>query len=72
MKSLCLLMSSCIAAMVSSTKALVNVVLPSIAGDGFEAFLRRTAEEILDCAVREVISEVDRIILEEESSDVTV
>ena len=56
----------------SSTKALVNVALPSIAGDGFKAFLCRTAEEILDCAVREVISEVDRVIFEEESSDVIV
>ena len=72
MKNLCLLMSSCIAAKASSTKALVNVVLPSIAGDGFEAFLRRTAEEILDCAVRKLISEAGRIVFEEEASDVTV
>ena len=55
----------------SSTKALVNVVLPLISEDDFEAFLRRTAEEILDVAVREVISEVDRVIFEEEASDVT-
>ena len=53
-------------------EGLVNVALPSIARDGFEAFLCRTAEEILDRAVHEVISEVDRIIFEEESSDVTV
>ena len=53
-------------------KALVNVALPSIAGEDFEAFLRRTAEEILDHAVHEVISELDRIIFEEEASDVTV
>ena len=52
--------------------ALVNVVLPSISGDDFEAFLHRTTEEILDRAVREVISEVDCIIFEEENSDVTV
>ena len=65
-------MNLCIAAKASSTKALVNVALPSIARDGFEAFLRRTAEEILDCAVQEVISDVDRIIFEEESSDVII
>jgi len=47
-------------------------VLPSISGDDFEAFLRRTAEEIMDAAVREVISEVDRMVFEEENSDVTM
>ena len=52
--------------------AQVNVALPSITRDGFEAFLRRTAEEILDCAVRELISEADCIVFEEEASDVTV
>ena len=52
------------------TKAVVNVALPSISGDDFEAFLRRTAEEILDIAVREVISGV--IVFEEEASDVTM
>jgi len=46
--------------------------LPSISGDDFEAFLRRTAEEIMDVAVREVISEVDRMVFEEENSDVTM
>jgi len=46
--------------------------LPSISGDNFEAFLRRTAEEIMDAAVREVISEVDRMVFEEENSDVTM
>jgi len=46
--------------------------LPSISGDDFEAFLRRTAEEIMDAAVREVISEVDRMVFEEENSDVTM
>jgi len=45
-------------------------VLPSISGDDFEAFLRRTAEEIMDVAVREVISEVDRMVFEEENSSV--
>ena len=47
-------------------------MLPSISGDDFEAFLRRTAEEIMDVAVREVISEVDRMVFEEETSDVTM
>ena len=46
--------------------------MPLISGDDFEAFLRRTAEEIMDVAVREVISEVDRMIFEEETSDVTM
>jgi len=46
--------------------------LPSISGDDFEAFLRRTAEEIMDVAVREVISEVDRMVFEEENSSVTM
>jgi len=46
--------------------------LPSISGDDFEAFLRRTAEEIMDIAVREVIAEVDRMVFEEENSDVTM
>ena len=72
MKSHCLRMNLCIVPKASSTKALVNVVLPSISGDDFEAFLRRIAEEILDRAVREVISEVDHIIFEVENSDVTV
>ena len=47
-------------------------MLPSISGDDFEVFLRRTAEEIMDVAVREVISEVDRMVFEEENSDVTM
>ena len=47
-------------------------MLPSISGDDFEAFLRRTAEEIMDVAVREVISEVDRMVFEEENSSVTM
>jgi len=47
-------------------------VLPSISGDDFEVFLRRTAEKIMDVAVREVISEVDRMVFEEENSDVTM
>jgi len=33
-------------------------VLPSVSGDDFEAFLQWTAEEIIDVAVREIISEV--------------
>ena len=47
-------------------------MLPSISGDDFEAFLRRTAEEIMDAVVREVISKVDRMVFEEETSDVTM
>ena len=39
-----------------------------IAGPRFEAYLRSLAEEILDIAVREVIDELDHIILEEEES----
>ena len=65
-------MNLCIVAKASSTKVLVNVALPSISGDDFEAFLCRTAEEILDVEVHEVISEADRIVFEEEASDVTV
>ena len=47
-------------------------MLPSVSGDDFEAFLRRTAEGIIDVAVREIISEVDRLVFEEEASDVTM
>ena len=65
-------MNLCIVAKASSTRALVNVELPSISRDDFEAFLRRKAEEIIDVALREVISEVDRMVFEEETSDVTV
>ena len=54
------------------TKSPLNVALTSLAGEDFEAFLHRIAEEILDHAVREVISELDRIIFDEETSDVTV
>jgi len=43
-----------------------------VLGDNFEAFLRWTAEEIIDVVVREVISEVDRLVFEEEASDVTM
>ena len=53
-------------------RALVNVALLSISGDDFEVFLRQTAEEIIDVAVREVISEVDHMVFEEETSDVTM
>ena len=47
-------------------------MLPSVSGDDFEAFLRRTAEEIIDVAVSEIISEVDRLVFEKEASDVTM
>ena len=53
------------------TKALLNDGVPSLAGVEFEAFLRRTVEEIIDVAVREVISDLDRIIFDKETSDVT-
>ena len=65
-------MNSCIVATGFLTKALLNDGEPSLPGVEFEAFLRRTAEEILDCAVRELISEADRIVFEVEASDVTV
>ena len=64
-------MNSCTAAREFLMKSLLNVALPSLAGDDLEAFLRRTAGEILDIAVREVISDLDRIIFDEETSDVT-
>ena len=64
-------MNSCTVAMGFLTKSPLNVALPSLAWDDFEAFLRRTAEEILDLAVCEVISDLDRIIFEQETSDVT-
>ena len=41
-------------------------------GPAFEAFLRKIAEEIIDRAVRMVIEDVDRIVFEEEVSDVTM
>ena len=44
---------------------------PHFAGDDFEAFLRRTTEEIIDVVVHEVISDLDRLIFDEETSDVT-
>jgi len=47
-------------------------VLPSVSGDDFEGFLRQTAEEIIDVAVRDVILEVDCLVFEEEASDVTM
>ena len=61
----------CIAVKVFRTKASLNVALPWVAGIEFEAFLHRTAEGILDRAVREFICEADRIVFEEESLDVT-
>ena len=64
-------MNSCIVAKGFLTKALLNDGVPSLAGVEFEAILRRTAEEIIDVAVREVISDLDRLIFDEEISDVT-
>ena len=45
--------------------------LRSFTGLGFEAYLRKTAEEIIDCAVRVVIEDVERCIFKE-TSNVTV
>ena len=53
------------------TKALLNDGVPSLAVVEFEAFLRRKAEEIIDVEVRKVISDLDRLIFDEEISDVT-
>ena len=39
--------------------------LRSFSGPEFEAYLRKTAEEIIDRAVRMVIEDVDRIVFEE-------
>ena len=61
-------MNSCIVAREFLTKNLLNVALPSLVGDDFEVFLRRTIEEVLDVAVCEVIDELDRVIFEEEES----
>ena len=46
--------------------------LRSFSGLGFEAYLRKTAEEIIDRAVRMVIEDVDRAVFEEETSSVTI
>ena len=46
--------------------------LCSFSDPEFEAYLRKTAEEIIDRAVRMVIEDMDRIVFEEETSDVTV
>ena len=64
--------NSCIVVKAFLTKSPLKVALTSLAGEDFEAFLHRIAEEILDHAVREVISKLDRIIFDEETSDVTV
>ena len=45
--------------------------LRSFSGLGFKAYLRKTAEEIIDRAVRVVIEDVARCIFEE-TSNVTV
>ena len=64
-------MNSCIITKRFLTKTVLNVTMPSLEGDDFETFLHRTAGEIIDVAVREVISDLDRIIFDEETSDVT-
>ena len=46
--------------------------LRSFTGPKFEAYLRRTAEEIIDRAVRMVIEDMDHTMFEEEVSDVTM
>ena len=38
----------------------------------FEAYLRKTAEEIIDRVVRIVIEDVDRVVFEEETLSVTM
>ena len=64
-------MNSCIVVKAFLTKSLLNVVLPWVEGVDFEDLLRQTAKGILDRVVRELICEADRIVFEEESSDVT-
>ena len=64
-------MNSYIVAKGFLTKALLNVEVPSLARDDFEAFLCWTAEEIIDVAVHKVISDLDHLIFDEEISDVT-
>ena len=66
-------MNLCTAVEVFLMKALVNVALPWVARVEFEAFLRQTAEGILNHLVCELICEADRIVFEESSSssDVT-
>ena len=44
--------------------------LHSFSGPKFKAYLRKTAEEIIDRAVRMVIEDVDRVVFEEETSSV--
>ena len=46
--------------------------LRSFSGLDFKAYLRKTAEEIIDRAVRIVIQDVDRVVFEEETSSVTM
>ena len=46
--------------------------LRSFSGLDFEAYLRKTAEEIIDRAVCIVIEDVDHAIFEEETSSVTI
>ena len=46
--------------------------LRSFSGPEFEAYLQKTAEEIIDRAVRMVIEDVDRVVFEEETSSVTM
>ena len=46
--------------------------LRSFSGLDFEAYLRKTAEEIIDRAVHIFIEDVDRAVFEEETSSVTM
>ena len=46
--------------------------LRSFSGLGFEAYLRKTAEEIIDREVRKVIEDVECCFFAEETSNVTV
>ena len=46
--------------------------LHSFSSSEFEAYLRKMTEEIIDHAIRMVFEDVDRVIFEEETSNVTM
>ena len=45
--------------------------IDSGAGPEFEGFLRRIAKDIITRAVRDIVEKADRIVFEEEVSDVS-